>query len=186
MQQQGRPYSVEPPNPDWKVWFEKEQNILEQLLKGLSHIIEHIGSTSVEGLWAKPQIDILVIVDDLNDVRKRQLRFEEAGYIALGDYTNKGEEYFVRDAQDGRRMVSIHIMPKDIPDVFSQIILRDYLRCHPLEVEEYSEVKRKAYNNGKTDRADYPKKKKEFLLGLIERSQVWAKESGWEYKVLSL
>jgi GrpB-like predicted nucleotidyltransferase (UPF0157 family) len=180
MQQQGRPYSVEPPNAEWKIQFEKERDTLERLLEGVPHIIEHIGSTSVEGLWAKPQIDILVIVDALDDVRKRKVIFEDAGYISLGDYTGKGEEYFARDAQDGRRMVSIHVMTKDTPDVLSQIILRDYLRCHPLEVEEYSEVKRRAYDNGKTGRAEYPKKKKDFLFGLIDRSQSWAKESNWK------
>lgn len=172
---------MEPPDADWKMRFEKERDTLKRILEGLPHVIEHIGSTSVEGLWAKPQIDILVIVNTLDEVRARKTVFEAAGYISLGDYTGKGEEYFARDAQDGRRMVSVHVIAKDTPDVLSQIILRDYLRCHPLEVEEYSEVKRKAYDGGKTDRAEYPKKKKDFLLGVIERSQTWARESGWEY-----
>ncbi len=155
------------------------------LLEGLPHIIEHIGSTSIDGLWAKPQIDILVIVDDLDEVRKRKVGFLETSYISLGDYIGNGEEYFARDAEDGRRMVSIHVMKKDTPGVLFQIILRDHLRCHPLEVEEYSSVKRKAYDNGNTDRAEYPQKKKDFLLGLLDRSQSWARESGWKYSLFS-
>jgi GrpB-like predicted nucleotidyltransferase (UPF0157 family) len=183
MQQQGRPYSVEPPNSDWVVQFEKEQASLDRILEGLPHVIEHVGSTSVAELWAKPQIDILVIVDVLDDVRKRQSSFEAAGYTWLGDYTGQGEEYFVRDAEDGRRTVSIHVMSKDAPEVLSQIRLRDYLRTHPLEVEAYSKVKRVAYDGGKTDRADYPKKKKDFLLALIERSQIWARDTNWKSSV---
>lgn len=175
---------MDPPNADWKVQFEKEQNTLRHILEDLPYVIEHIGSTAVEGLWAKPQIDILVIVDYLEGVRKKRRIFEEAGYTSLGDYTGKDEEYFVRDAQDGRRVTSIHVMSKNSPDVFSQIILRDYLLCHASEVEEYSKVKREAYNDGKTDRVDYPKKKKDFLLGLIERSQIWARESGWKYSLV--
>lgn len=115
------------------------------------------------------RVSSFCIVDALDGVRKRKASFEEVDYVALGDYTGQGEEYFARDAQDGRRMASVHVMTKDTPDVLSQIILRDYLQCHSLEAEEYSEVKRRAYDNGKTDRSEYPKKKKEFLLGLIER-----------------
>lgn len=72
-------------------------------------------------------------------------------------------------------------MQEDNPEVYDQIILRDYLRSHPEEVKSYSEIKRTAFNDGKTDRSEYGGKKKDFLLKLIERSKGWATQSGWTY-----
>lgn len=77
------PIHITPYNPDWKILYEEEKSLIAGVLgKGLLFNIEHIGSTSVEGLAAKPTIDILVEVADLNDGLKQTLvqKLIQAGY----------------------------------------------------------------------------------------------------------
>ncbi len=173
MDKEKRPYSVEAYNPKWGDLFNQGKEQIQKIIDDPNARIEHIGSTSVEGLWAKPQIDVLVMVDDLGKIREKINEFEKAGYGYSGDYTDSGEEYFYRDAPSGQRLLSIHIMQKDRPNVESQIYVRDYLRSHPDVRDEYSKVKKEAWGEGKYNRVEYSKRKKEFIQDLIRRAHEW-------------
>ena len=63
-----RPYTVVPYDPNWVLIYGKEKEIISNVFGEIALRIEHIGSTSVEGIWAKPQVDILVIVEDSSQV----------------------------------------------------------------------------------------------------------------------
>ena len=173
MEKKDRPYSVMPYNKEWAKKYKQEQKIIAGIFGDVAVSIEHIGSTSVEGMWAKPQIDILVIVNDLYLVDSLISKMETEGYTYQEDFNKYDERYFTRDADSGERLVSVHVTKQDNREAQSHIYLRDYLRVHPQERELYSKVKREAYESG-ANLAEYPSKKKEVLLELLEKAKKWA------------
>jgi|AntAceMinimDraft_9_1070365.scaffolds.fasta_scaffold28725_1 GrpB-like predicted nucleotidyltransferase (UPF0157 family) len=175
MEKRDRPYSVEPYNPEWVQKYEKEKEIIKNILGDKVLSIEHIGSTSVKGMWAKPQIDILVIVELLKDVDDFKEEMEEAGYIYEEKFEKYNERYFTRDASSGERLVSIHIREKNNPQNTPLLYFRDYLRAHPEAAKEYSEVKRKAYEKG-ADRVEYIKEKRDVFKKLLKKAKEWYEE----------
>ncbi|MGC9603609.1 MAG: GrpB family protein [Minisyncoccia bacterium] len=175
MEKKDRPYSVVPYNPNWVARFEEEKRILADVFKTKAISIEHIGSTSIPGIWAKPQIDILITVKNLNDVDDAIVReMESKGYNYQPDFfTEFNEKYFTRDLPSRERTVSIHILEKNDPKTLAHIYFRDYLRTHPKERDLYSEAKKGAYQD-KVNRVEYSGRKKKILRELIEKSREWA------------
>jgi len=167
-----RPYSVVPYNPQWAERYEEEKKIIAGIFKENALRIEHIGSTSVEGMWAKPQIDVLVTVEDLQMVDKFIDQMESKGYVYQADFNKHNERYFTRDVSSGERLVSVHIMQKDNPKAPSLIYLREYLQQNPKDRDLYSRIKKEAYESG-VDRAEYPERKKEVLDAMIKRAEEW-------------
>lgn len=168
-----RPYTVEAYNPEWVTRFNEEERIIKTVFGDKASRIEHVGSTSVEGLWAKPQIDIVVIVESLDIVPPLVDQMRVEGYLYHGDYSNIGEEYFTRDAVSGERLVSIHVFTPDNPQALSQVYFRDYLRLHPADRDLYADTKKEAWGGGTVDRVTYAAKKKEVLVGLLARAKEW-------------
>ena len=99
---------IEPYNIDWKVLFEKESNKLHNSLGRDMVIIEHIGSTSVVGLGAKPIIDIMVGINDVNQLDSFVSAIEYLGYNYVYQYENMmpNRRFFIKDSQ---RIRSYHI-----------------------------------------------------------------------------
>jgi len=173
MKKKERPYTVLPYDPNWARIYEKEKQIISNIFGNIALRIEHVGSTSVEGVWAKPQIDILVIVENLSQVKGLIQLMIVKGFNYHEDFLEFNQHYFTRDELSGERIVSIHVLTKDNSESDAYIYFRDYLRSHPEERDLYSEAKRLSYNEKKADRVDYSKAKKEVLEQLLERAKKW-------------
>ncbi len=102
-----RPYHIEAYNPDWPKQFEAQKAKLQSIVGDEVIRIEHMGSTAVPGLAAKPQIDVLVEVKNLETVPSFYDAMKSAGYQPKGDYTMTGEEYFTLDDTAGVRLASV-------------------------------------------------------------------------------
>lgn len=172
LKKKNRPYSVEPHNPQWALKFQKEREILKSILGDRALKIEHVGSTSVEDLWAKPQIDILVVVPKLEVVDDVKDELIQAGYNYQKSFDQFNVRYFTRDAPTGERLVSVHISPVDNERSLSAIWFRDYLRTHQDDRDLYSRVKRDAYEKG-VDRVEYSQEKHKTLESIKDRARVW-------------
>lgn len=172
MDKKDRPYSVLPHDPSWRDRYERERKVLSRVFQEKALRIEHVGSTSVEGLWAKPQIDILVMVRDFADVQAVRPALEDEGYACIEEFEQYGERYFVRDAEDGERLVSVHIREESDPGAFEQIKFRDYLREHAQARDAYSAVKKRAFENG-VDRVRYSEEKRQVLLDIKNKAEEW-------------
>ena len=125
----------------WKQDFLKIKDELNSALGQLALAIEHVGSTSVEGLSAKPIIDIdVVIKDDLvfKDVVKA---LEAIGYHHEGDLGIAGREAFKYDGKEHLRKHHLYVCEQDCLELKRHIAFRDYLRTHPDAVKEYSRIK---------------------------------------------
>ena len=174
MQRHNRPYELVPFNEKWKAIFPSEAQLIKISLGDIVKTIEHIGSTSIPSMIAKPQIDILVIVTDLDLVPKYYVQMESVGYTALGrEYVGNGDEYFIKDSLDGRRIVSVHIFEEGNPHINKYIYFREYIKQHPLEMEEYVKIKSNLYDKYSDNYAEYDTQKAILMNPLKQRAFDW-------------
>ncbi len=128
----------------WAYDFEKIKNEIEDALGNLIIRTEHVGSTSVVGMWAKPCIDIDVVIKDYSVFDDVVLRLEKIGYIHEGDLGIKDREAFKYSDKPHLMLHHLYVCPKDSAELRRHIAFRDYLRSNPEAVKKYSAVKEKA------------------------------------------
>ncbi|WP_455035471.1 GrpB family protein [Lachnoanaerobaculum gingivalis] len=134
---------VEKWNPKWKDEFEKIVASLGKDIIYNSIKIEHVGSTSVEGLSAKPIIDLdIVIENDKFEIIKRLLK--DKGYEHEGNLGIEGREAFSYSGKEELMTHHLYVCPKDSKELFKHITFRDFLKNNPALASEYSKVKEQA------------------------------------------
>ena len=131
---------VEDYNPKWKSEFEHIKNELLKILSGKINSIEHVGSTSVEGLAAKPIIDIDIVIDKNFEEVKKAL--ESIGYIYEGDFGISGREAFTYENKPHLMVHHLYVCNKDNKELHRHITFRDYLRQHKEDKKIYSSIKK--------------------------------------------
>jgi GrpB-like predicted nucleotidyltransferase (UPF0157 family) len=159
-------------DPAWPGRYDAEMRRLrERLPRGLIHRAEHIGSTAVPSLAAKPVIDVLVEVPSF-DLAKHKLvsAMRAAGYVAMWTTAaSPGHWLFVAGYGpdgyiDGVQRFHVHAAPAGHP-IWERILFRDYLRTHPDAARRYEELKRRLADEHRFNREDYTAAK----TGLIEQ-----------------
>lgn len=134
---------VEKWNPKWKDEFERIVDSLGEDVIYNSVKIEHVGSTSVEGLSAKPIIDLdIVIENDKFEIIKRLLN--DKRYKHEGDLGIEGREAFSYSGKEELMTHHLYVCPKDSKELFKHITFRDFLKNNPALASEYSKVKEQA------------------------------------------
>jgi GrpB-like predicted nucleotidyltransferase (UPF0157 family) len=164
----GRKYHVEEYDLAWKQRFEFESQKIKAIFNDDALDIQHVGSTSVPGMAGKPTIDILVIVGDIATGDKYNDEMKALGFEPLGDFLNKGSRLFIKN-KDNSRLVNLHVFTKDNPHVIEMLKIRDYLRTHPTDVQEYSDLKKELFKKYPDDYGMYRKFKDEWMKKLIQR-----------------
>ena len=134
---------VEKWNPKWKDEFERIVDSLGEDVIYNSIKIEHVGSTSVEGLSAKPIIDLdIVIENDKFEIIKRLLN--DKGYKHEGDLGIEGREAFSYSGKEELMTHHLYVCTKDSEELFKHITFRDFLKNNSALASEYSKVKEQA------------------------------------------
>ncbi|TDD99086.1 GrpB family protein [Jiangella asiatica] len=113
---------------------------LRALLPGVFIELEHIGSTSVPGLAAKPIIDLMGSVRRLGDVSDRESALAGLGYEPF-DTGMRERLFYFRAGADGRRTHHLHVVTVDTWDTRNERLLRDHLRAHPEAARRYADLK---------------------------------------------
>jgi GrpB-like predicted nucleotidyltransferase (UPF0157 family) len=129
--------------------------------------IEHIGSTSVPGLAAKPVIDLMAAAD-LDAVAAREHDLAVLGYQRF-DTGMPGRRFYFRD-ENGQRAYQLHVVPPATWDTRNERMLRDYLRAHPEDARRYGDLKRRLATEH-TDGTEYTKGKTELIQELTDRAR---------------
>ena len=163
-------------DPAWRESFLREKEHLDSCLpRELVRRVEHFGSTAVPGLAAKPIVDILVEVTDLEATRQRIAPIlEEQGYEYLwrptsGDDGPPFYAWFIkRDARTGARTHHIHMVEAQFTAHWDRLLFRDYLRDHPATAREYEALKRRLSSLTPRDRVAYTHGKTEFIDRVTE------------------
>ncbi|OWA35347.1 hypothetical protein B9G55_11900 [Saccharibacillus sp. O16] len=165
--------------PDWPLRFEEEAEYLQAVYGDLILRFEHFGSTSVPGMKAKPVIDMMVIVRDIAEVDAHNPRMVSAGYDAAGEWGIPGRRLLRKGGEE--RTHHIHFYEEGNPQIVRHLVLRDYLRTHPNEVEAYSAMKEElAAVHEET--SGYSPAKKAYVSDLEKRALAWqsAQDQGGE------
>ena len=128
----------------WKNAFEEIKTEIEAEIGALIIGIEHVGSTSVEGMSAKPCIDIDVIIKDYSVFGEIVRKLGAIGYIHEGDLGIKDREAFKYADKPHLMTHHLYVCPRDSEELHRHIVFRDFLRRTPEAVRKYSLVKEKA------------------------------------------
>ncbi len=166
-------------NPEWLELFRQEkEHLLSCLPDDQIRRIEHFGSTAVPGLAAKPIVDMLVEVTDLQ-ATKVQIApvLESQGYdyfwrATHGDDGPPFYAWFIKRApQTGARTHHIHMVESDFDDHWDRLLFRDYLIEHPKVAMEYEELKFRLAATSPQDRVAYTRGKTEFIVKVTEQAK---------------
>lgn len=154
-------------NPQWKKEFELIQGELFAVLSGEIIAIEHVGSTSVVGLAAKPIIDIDIVIDqNFEEVRKK---LEVMGYIYKGDLGIIGREAFTYDDKPHLMLHHLYVCNKDNEELHRHITFRDYLKEHREDRDKYGAIKREMALNYPNDIDSYIKGKSAVVMEIYKK-----------------
>ena len=148
-------------DPNWQQNFKEEANKIKKALKDIFVNIYHIGSTAIPTIKAKPIIDIMVEVKDINEVDRYNKQMEKSGYVALGEYGITKRRFFQKVGR--RRTHHVHIFEEGSPQIKKHINFRDYLIAHPKIAKEYSRLKEKLAKKYQYDINKYQKGKDSFI-----------------------
>ena len=190
---------IEEYQSSWPNLFLKEQGTIAKTLQSLNPSIEHIGSTAVPGLAAKPIIDILVGLNNSEDLNKTILPLQNEGYTYVKKYEPQWptRRFFIRlnsstltipsivDTQDsyiiGKDFISsvhVHIIVKNTEDWHRHLAFRDFLRAHSSISENYGKLKKQLSALEFTDMNEYNEAKNNF----VKQTEQIALEWYWQNK----
>jgi len=148
-------------DPNWEQKFKEEANKIKEIFKEILVDIHHIGSTAVPLVKAKPIIDIMVKVKDINKVDSYNKQMEKLGYEALGEYGIPKRRFFQKKGNN--RTHHVHIFEKGSPQIKRHIDFRNYLISHPKVAGEYSLLKEKLAEKYRYDIDKYQEGKSNFI-----------------------
>ena len=134
---------VEKWNPQWKYEYEKIVASLGKDIIYNSIKIEHVGSTSVEGLSAKPVIDLDIVIEKNKFAIIKEL-LNKKGYEHEGDLGIEGREAFSYSGKEELMTHHLYVCPKNSKELFKHITFRNFLENNPALAAEYSKVKEQA------------------------------------------
>ena len=159
-------------DPVWTEYYKEEKILLEKQFGTLLVRINHIGSTAVEGLLAKPTVDILLEVDPASSPDVVRQIAETCGYTVMAE--SIAPEYRL-DLCKGytpqgfaEKVFHLHIRH---PGDWDEIVFRDYLRRNPRKADEYAELKKKLQKRFEHDRDAYTEAKGEFIRTCVKEAR---------------
>ncbi len=160
-------------DPAWGEMFRREEIEIRKVIGEHIERVEHIGSTSIEGLAAKPEIDLLIGVRDITDAEKCIVPLRDFGYVYFSKFEQLvPERRYFRKSEGIKPLFHIHMVETKSSFYEERILFRDYLRSHKEMREEYEKLKRILLQASNGDRGTYQDGKKEF----VERIVTLAKE----------
>lgn len=134
--------------------------------------VEHIGSTAIPGIEAKPTIDLMPVVRSEADLDGCRAPMEALGYLWRGEFGIAGRRYSVLE-KDGKRLFHVHIFAEGHSNIATQVLFRDYLLAHRDEALAYQAIKREAAAANPWDSLAYNDHKSAWILTCQQRARVW-------------
>ena len=167
---------VVPYDLSWPGRYERWRDRLDKQLGAIAPRIEHVGSTAVPGLLAKPVIDIQISVPDLNDESRYVTQVEQAGVqLRSRDALHR----FFRPFAGQPRDVHVHVCQAGSDWEREHMLFRDYLRSHVDARDAYAKVKQEAAQVWSDDRIAYTEAKTGVVLDLLDAAEIWARANSW-------
>lgn len=158
-----------PYDPEWEAFFKKERNKIRKAVGQFILVIEHIGSTSIKNMCAKPIIDIAIGLKKYNDGFKCVEGLDKIGYLYFGERGIPGRHFFRRDSE----IVKCHIHMYEIASAEWEyhILFRDYLSNHEKEAKEYASLKNDLIKQFGNNREKYTEAKAKFINNILKKAK---------------
>lgn len=171
------PILVVPYDPNWRAEFQTIGGKIRGALGTHAIRIDHIGSTAVEGLDAKPIVDVQVSVASLASIEQLDPLFEAIGYRRRVDNIDLTKRYYRE--MPGSKRVHIHVRERGSWSEQFALLFRDYLRIHPVECRHYAETKYRLMALHRNDRERYVEEKSPVIWEIMQRASSWSQAIGW-------
>jgi GrpB-like predicted nucleotidyltransferase (UPF0157 family) len=155
-------------DPGWPAAFERLRAAIWPVVAEVAQSVEHVGSTSVPGLAAKPIIDVSVVVGAESDVPLACERLATIGYVHQGNLGIDGREAF--ESPSGFPVHHLYVCHRDSLALANHVAVRDYLRAHPETAREYGDVKKRLAKQFPHDIEGYVDGKTDLLLRVLRRA----------------
>lgn len=170
---------VRPYNVAWPDWFERLRARIESLLNEVRHTVEHVGSTAIPGMTAKPVIDIDIVIEPTDFQRTRAL-LGQLGYAHQGDKGISDREAFDLVDVGAKQLLPSHhlyVCMRDAPELHKHLLFRDFLRKHPEWVQRLSEHKVALCERHGNDRQAYMDAKADMVQQITELAKAESRTS---------
>jgi GrpB-like predicted nucleotidyltransferase (UPF0157 family) len=155
-------------DPSWPEICQELRAPVVEALGDLVVTVEHVGSTAVPGLAAKPIIDMDVVVPSITDIPESIVRLATLGYVHRGDLGIPGREAFISPA--GKPKHHLYVCALGSDELRRHRAFRDYLLSHPAYARSYEELKKAAAIRFTNDRAAYNEAKTQFVKMVLQRA----------------
>ncbi len=169
---------IQPYNPNWKTEFEQLTQLLSNELKSFEIDIQHVGSTSINGLCAKPVLDIDIILHNKTMLEQITTILEHIGYVNKGEQGIAGRFAFrqqtaftpIAATQQLWQRYHLYVCFADSLALKNHLLFRDALFQNQELVEQYSKIKLSLLNEQVITREEYTKRKTAFILSVLQRA----------------
>jgi len=169
---------IEPYNPNWKIEFEEIRKVYLRQLEGLQVAIEHVGSTSVSGLSAKPILDIDIIFKERQVLPEISTRLEKLGYFSegelgiIGRFSFRQENAFTPFVNPPKQWQTHHLYVclADSLALRNHLLFRDTVTKSEDLIEKYTELKLALTDNREITREEYTKRKTDFIISVLAQA----------------
>src|SRR5215216_2464238 len=163
--------------PEWAAAARAELRRLAAALGPVAVRLEHVGSTSVPGLAAKPILDLQLSVDAIEPQNRYVEPLERLGYLFAPAPESPDHHFFARPSERPRTH-HLHVCQAGSEHEFRHLAVRDFLREHADEAARYAALKREVARRHPQDRIAYIQGKDAYLAALEARAVVWARARG--------
>lgn len=158
---------------EWNLAYSQEEKILKEVLKDELVDIFHIGSTSVPAIgYAKPIIDILIVVKEIVKVDLYNEELQELGYEPKVESGITGRRYYPKGKEN--RTHHVHIFEIGNENIKTHLDFKTYLIKHPEDARRYGDLKIELAKQFPENHYKYQVEKQEFVNALVEKARRWA------------
>jgi len=164
-------------DPLWPARFRALATPIRDTLGGVAMRIDHIGSTAVPGLAAKPVIDMQISLASFEPLDIYRIPLERLGYRFRGDNPDLSKRYFREP--DGQSRTHIHVRVSGSWSEQLGLLFRDHLRAHPDDADRYARIKRALAVRYRHDRSAYVEAKGPIIWAIMARAHEWSMAVGW-------
>jgi len=154
-------------DPNWPILYEKEKKQILEAVGNKILAIEHIGSTAVPGLGAKPIIDIMAGVRQKTEADECLIPLQKIGYIDVTPEPDNSEWFYCLGKEPHSVGCHLHLVKFPSNHWKKQLVFRDYLRSHPNVAEKYYGLKKELSEKYGSDRIGYTEAKTAFIEKVI-------------------
>lgn len=164
-----------PYDPTWRKLAQQEAERLKDALSIDVLEVHHIGSTAIPGIKAKPILDFVLVVRNLEELDRHTDEMESLGYVAKGERGIPGRRFFTKDT-NGTRSHHVHVFQENNSEIERHLIFRDYLLVHDDDAKEYEKLKEKLAARFPNRSGDYTEAKSDFIYKIVEKARRWKKQ----------